>query len=397
MTHGVAGSEQGPLVFVVAGEPSGDVLGARLMKALKHEVAGGIRFSGLGGEQMAGEGLRSLFAIDELAVMGLVEVVPHLPSLYRRVKQTVAAAQAARPDVLVTIDSPVFTLEVSRRLKGRGFPLVHYVAPSVWAWKPWRARRMAGYLDHLLALLPFEPPYFEKHGLATSFVGHPAVEAVTTTAGDGAAFRAEHGISAETPILCVLPGSRRGEVGRLAPVFGAALDLLVRRFANLRVLVPTVGAVATMVRETVRNWPVPVQVLEGADVKYRAFAAADAALAASGTVAVELAVAGVPAVVAYRANPLTALLASGLIKVDHVSIVNLLLGREIQPELLQHRCTARKLAAAVQQLLSDPAARRAQQEGCAAAAEQLGLGGTPPSRRAACCVLSLIESGDRVW
>jgi lipid-A-disaccharide synthase len=393
MTGGTAGDERSPLVFLIAGEPSGDQLGARLMAALKAETDGRIRFAGVGGEAMARQGLASLFPIDELAVMGLVEVLPHARRIYRRIRETAAAVRAARPDVLVTIDSPSFTLRVSRRLKGSGIRLVHYVAPSVWAWKPWRARQMAGYLDHLLALLPFEPPYFEKHGLATTFVGHPAVEAAGTARLDGAAFRAQRAIPPEAPVLCVLPGSRRGEVGRMAPVFGRTLDLLAGRFSGLRALVPTVGTVADMVEEAVRDWPVPAEVLREADAKHGAFAAADAALAASGTVAVELAVAGLPAVIAYRVNPITAFLAARLIRVEHVSVVNLVLEREVQPERLQGRCTPSELAAALEPLLHDPAARRAQREGCAAAAGLLGLDGPAPSLRAARGVLAVIASG----
>jgi lipid-A-disaccharide synthase len=394
MTRTSAAEDRSPLVFLVAGEPSGDQLGARLMAALKAETGGRIRFAGVGGEGMAKEGLESLFPMDELAVMGIVEVLPHARRLHRRIGETVAAVRATRPDVLVTIDSPSFTLRVSRRLKGSGVPLVHYVAPSVWAWKPWRARRMAGYLDHLLALLPFEPPYFETHGLATTFVGHPAVERAERTRQEGAAWRAQRGIAPEAPVLCVLPGSRRGEVGRLAPVFGRTLGLLAGRFPGLRALVPTVGAVANMIEGAVRDWPVPAEVLSGDDAKYDAFAAADAALAASGTVAVELAVAGLPAVIAYRVHPLTAFLAAPLIRVDYASIVNLMLQREVQPERLQRRCTPDELALALERLLRNPSDRRVQREDCALVAEQLGLGGSAPSLRAARCVLSVIGSGD---
>ncbi len=396
MTRRVPGCGDGPRVFLVAGEPSGDFLGARLMAALKAETGGGVAFLGLGGEQMAAEGLESLFPIDELAVMGLVEVVPHLRRVHRRIKQTVAAAEAERPDILVSIDSPAFSLEISKRLKGRGFPLVHYVAPSVWAWKPRRARRVAGYLDHLLTLLPFEPPYFQSHGLPTTFVGHPAVEAVAPPPGAGATFRAERGIPQNATVLCVLPGSRRGEVARLAPVFGGALRVLAKSRPGLRVLVPTVRPVAELVKSAAQDWPVPSEVLDGAAAKQLAFAAADAALAASGTVAVELAVAGVPAVVAYRVNPLTAILAARMIRVEHVSVVNLLLDRELQPELLQRGCTPDNLAAAVKRLLDDPEARRAQLEGYASATQQLGRGGTPPSHRAAHRILELIGSGGGV-
>ncbi len=387
------GGEQGPLIFLIAGEPSGDLLGARLMAALKAATGGRVRFAGVGGALMSAEGLRSLFPIGELSVMGLVEVLPHIRNIRRRFEQTVTAVEAARPDALVTIDSPAFTLRVSRRLKGRGYPLIHYVAPSVWAWKPWRARQIAGYLDHLIALLPFEPPYFEKYGLATTFVGHPAVEAEVLPPSEGAAFRRAQGIPADATLICVLPGSRRAEVARLAPDFSRALRLMTERRAGLHAVVPTVSGVEDLLRQVVQTWPVQVTVAVGCHAKYRAFAAADLALAASGTVAVELAVAGVPAVIAYRVNPLSAFLARRLIKVDYVSLPNLVVGEELQPELLQERCTGRSLASALERLLDDPAARRQQLEGCTRAARRLGLGGPAPSHRAAETILSVIRSG----
>jgi lipid-A-disaccharide synthase len=376
-----------PLIFLVAGEPSGDQLGARLMAALKVETGGRVRFAGVGGERMAAEGLTSLFPIQELAVMGLIEVLPHAFNIYRRIRQTVAAAAAARPAALVTIDSPSFTLEVSQRLKGRGFPLIHYVAPSVWAWKSWRAKHIAGFLDHLLVLLPFEPPYFEKHGLKTTFVGHPAVEMARVSA-DPAAFRARHFIPAQAPLLTVLPGSRRGEVKRLAPVFGATLGLLAERHIGLRAVVPTVETVADQVEAAVRDWPVPTDVLHGPAEKYQAFAASDAALAASGTVAVELAVAGLPAVIGYRLNWLSGALARRLVKAKYVSLVNLVLDRPLQAELLLGDCTPRRLAAALEPLLDDPATRAAHIAGCREAVARLSAGDESPSRRAAQVILS---------
>ncbi|MEM7225863.1 MAG: lipid-A-disaccharide synthase [Pseudomonadota bacterium] len=379
----------GPLIFLVAGEPSGDQLGARLMAALKRQTGGRVRFAGLGGEQMAEQGLTSLFPIDELSILGIVEVLPHIRRIYQRIRETVAAVQAARPAALVTIDSPSFSLEVSQRLKGQGIPLIHYVAPTVWAWKPWRAKKMAGYLDHLLALLPFEPPYFETHGLATTVVGHPAVE---RTAGPEAAaeLRATLGIAPDAPLVCVLPGSRRGEVSRLLPVFGGALGQLAERVEGLRVVLPTVGGVADQVGEAVERWTVPVEVLQGAERKFAAFAAADVGLAASGTVTVELAVSGLPSVVAYKVSPLSAMIARRLLKIDHAAMPSLVLGREVQPELLQENCTADKLADAVGRLLSDPTVRQAQLDNAAAAAKLLGYGDQAPSEKAAAKILEII-------
>ncbi len=383
------GRGEAPLVFLVAGEPSGDAIGARLMAALKHQTAGHIRFAGVGGERMASEGLESLFPIGELAVMGILEVLPHIRKILRRIRQTARAADALRPAAVVTIDSPSFTLEVSQRLKGRGMRLIHYVAPSVWAWKPWRARQIARYLDHLLTLLPFESPYFEKHGLATTFVGYPAVEGAAE-GDDALAFRDKHGIPRDAPILCVLPGSRRGEVKRLLPVFVKTVARLRVDFPELRVVVPTVSTVAETVAGSTGDWAVPVTIVRDAGDMAGAFAAARAALAASGTVAVELAAAGCPAVIAYRMNYATALLALCLVRVDFASPVNLVLGRAAQPEFIQLNCTPRKLAVAVRVLLADSPARQAQLADCREAILRLGGGGEMPSARAARAVLRVI-------
>lgn len=388
-SSGGCGPKTAPLVFIVAGEPSGDLLGARLMAALREETGGHIRFAGVGGEGMAAQGLHSLVPIEELSVMGLVEVLPHLFKILGHIRQTAAAARSLNPALVLTIDAPNFSLEISKRLAGLGVPRVHYVAPSVWAWKARRAERIARFLDHLLVLLPFEPPYFEKHGLATTFVGHPAVED-TRPPGAGSALRERHGIPPEARLIAVLPGSRRGEVKRLSPIFAAALGQLKARFPDLHVLVPTLSGVAEMVRAHSGNWPLPVTVLTGPDDKREAFAAAEVALAASGTVAVELAVAGVPAVIAYRLAPLTAMIAHRLIKAPYASIPNLLLNREVQPELLTDDCTPDNLAAAVGVLLADPAAREAQKAAYREVVGMLTPGGDTPSRRAARKLLKLI-------
>lgn len=382
----------GPLIFLVAGEPSGDQLGARLMAALKAETGGAVRFAGVGGPRMQAEGLKSLFPMDDLAVMGLVEVLPHLRRILRRIAETVAAARRLRPDALVTIDAPGFSLRVSKRLKGAGFPLIHYVAPSVWAWKPWRARRIAGFLDHLLALLPFEPPYFEAHGLATTVVGHPAIEAAAEPA-DGVAFRRRQGIAANAPLLAVLPGSRMAEVSRLAPVFAATLARLAPDLPGLCAVVPTVPNVAARVRAATATWPVETRVLEQPAEKYAAFAAADAALAASGTVAVELAVAHCPTVVAYKVSPVTAAIVRRMLKVRYASLANLVLDRPVQPELLQENCTPEMLAAAVHPLLNEGKARERQLADLDAVVAALsGAGEGPPSRQAARCVLQVVSA-----
>ena len=378
-----------PLIFLIAGEASGDDLGAGLMAALQRLTGGKVRFAGVGGGQMAEQGLSSLFPMAELSVMGFAEVLPHLPGLVRRLRETVAHAEARRPAAVVTIDSPGFNFRVARRLKGSGYPLIHYVAPTVWAWRPGRARRVAAYLDHLLCVLPFEPPYFESQGLSCTFVGHPVVERGADRS-DGAAFRRRHGFAGDVPLLCLLPGSRRGEATRLLPVFADTLARLRRERPNLIAVVPTVEEVAGTVARATSSWPSPPLVLTDVTEKYDAFAAANAALAASGTVALELAMAGVAAVIAYRMNPLTAALARRLIRVRFVNLVNIILDREAVPEYLQGDCRAEKLVQALEGLLDDEDARNAQAAAGRDALRRLGLGGPAPSGRAAQVVLDVI-------
>ena len=326
-----------PLIFIVAGEPSGDALGARLMQALKKKTRNRVSFAGIGGDRMEEEGIKSLFPMAELSVMGAAEVLPRLAQLLGRIREAAEAIDRRPPSALVTIDSPDFNFRVLKRLGKKDFPFIHFVAPSVWAWRPGRAKKVAGILDHLIALLPFEPPYFEVEGLKTTFVGHPVLES-GADAGDGPGFRARHGFSGDDPIIAVLPGSRMGEVTRLGPVFAETLFLLKKKFPGLRAVVPTVAPVASTVRRLTAEWPVPALVLEGDPEKYDAFAAADIALAASGTVALELALAGTPAVITYKTNPLTALIGKVLFKARYVHIVNLVLDREAVPELLQGAC-----------------------------------------------------------
>ncbi len=381
--------------MVVAGEPSGDVLGGRLMAALRERSAKDIRFIGVGGEHMTAEGLDSLFPMDELSVMGAFEVLPLIPRLLRRIGQTAALARRARPDVVVTIDAPAFNFRMARRLRGAGMPLVHYVAPTVWAWRPGRAREIAAFLDHLMVLLPFEPPFFEAEGLACTFVGHPVVESGADSgadSGDGAAFRLRHAMAPDCPLLVVLPGSRRGEVRRLLPVFGEAVSRLGERVPGLRVVVPAVSGVASEIENAVGEWAVPAQVVRGGQEKYDAFAAGDAALAASGTVALELAMARLPAVIAYRMNPLTMMIARRLVRLASVNLVNIIRDETVVPEFLQSRCRPELLAAAVEKILVDPDARAAQIGAYDIVAEVLGAGAETPSRRAAGVILRIMAN-----
>lgn len=383
-----------PLIFLMAGEPSGDALGARLMAALKRETNGGVRFAGVGGERMIAEGMRSQFPMEELSIMGLAEVLPRAPRIFRRVRETVAEITALRPDAVVSIDATGFCFRVEKRLKaaGLGIPLIHYVAPMVWAWRPWKAKLVAGFLDHLMTLLPFEPPYFEKEGLPTTFVGHPVIEEGADK-GDGPGFRKRHGIPADVPLLAVLPGSRRIEVSRLLPVFAETLGILKREWPNLHAVVATVSTVADTVTAAARHWPVPTTVVRGVSEKFDAFAAANAALAASGTVSLELAIARCPMVIAYKVSHFTAfLIRHFLARIRFATIVNLLEGRAVIPELLQEHCNSAELATTVGQLLRDPDARRAQIEEAAPALRHLGVGSVLPSTRAARVILDVIAA-----
>ncbi len=382
-----SGEDARPLIFLVAGEPSGDQVGGRLMAALKRQTAGAVRFAGIGGERMKGEGLESLFPMEDLSVVGIVEVVPHLPRIFWRMRQTVAAVRARRPDVVVTIDSPEFSFGVGKRLKGAGIPLIHCVAPQVWAWRSHRARMMSRFLDHLLVLLPFEPPYFEAVGLGCTFIGHPVVESGADK-GAGPEFRGRHGIPGDAPVLCILPGSRHSETSRLVPVFVETLRRLARDFPRLHGVAPTVSAVETDVASA--DWPIPITLVKGEAEKYNAFAASSAALAASGTVALELAMAGLPMVVAYKLMPLSAWIARRMMRVRYATFVNLILDRELVPEFLQEKCTPPLLAKAVARLLSDAQARKAQIDGARKVARELGLGRRPPSEHAAEVILDFV-------
>lgn len=384
--------------FLVAGEPSGDLLGAALMRGLREASAGPVAFLGVGGPAMAAEGFESLFPQDDLAVMGLVEVLPRLRTILRRMDETARACVAAAPDALITIDSPSFGLRVMRRVRRQapGIRTIHYVAPSVWAWRPGRARRMAGLVDHVLALLPFEPPYFTAHGIGCTFVGHPVATAPQASPAAAAALRARFGIAPGAPVLLALPGSRLGEVQRHLAPFGAVVGQLARLLPGLAVIVPTVPGVAAAVRAGVAAWPVAPHVLDGdgsAAEKQAAFAAADAALAASGTVTLELAAAGVPMVAVYRTHWLTAQIVRRIVKVDTANLVNLVTGARAVPEFLQEHFTPDSATAALLPLFGDTPERTRQRAAFDAALAVLGRGGQPPGLRAAHAVLSALPPG----
>lgn len=387
-----AAVDAGPLVYVIAGEPSGDMLGGALMESLKALTGGTVRFAGVGGLAMRAQGLESLFPMEDLAVMGIVEVLPRLPALLARIRETAADVAARRPDVLVTIDSPDFNFRVARKVRrlAPDVPLVHYVAPTVWAWRPERARQVAGFLDHVLCLFPFEPPYFAREGLAATFVGHPIAARPPLPAADKA--RWALGLEGDRPVLAVLPGSRASEVSRMMPVFAGTVRQLLAGGWRGTVVIPTLDKVRAVVEREAAGLACRTLVTTSSDEKWTALAAADAALAASGTVVLELAAAGTPTVVAYRVSPISAAVGRRLIKVAHVGLVNILMNREVMPEYLQEACTAERLAPAVRGLLTDAAARDAQKQALAEAMAMLRPPDGTPADAAARVVLDTIKA-----
>lgn len=381
-------------VFIIAGEPSGDALGARLMAALKREAGVPLRFSGVGGPLMAAEGLDSQFPMGELTLLGVMEVLPKAAHVLRRVREVAARIIETRPDVVVTVDAPAFSFRVGKKIKGHGLCHIHYVAPTVWAWRPRRAKMVAGFLSHLLVLFPFEPPYFEVHGLDTTFVGHSVVEGAAEAAtmkAAGQELLARLDIAPERPVLVVLPGSRSSEVRRLTPVFGEALALLKAKMPDLAILVPTVPNVSRLVREMTADWPVTPHILEAAADKLPAMAIARAALAASGTVALELALTETPMVIAYKANPLSAMVFRLMSKLRFANLINIMEQRAIVPELLQDQCRADRLSSEVLRLMEEEPARQTQIEAMQRVMQALGRGGPPPSTRAARAILSVLR------
>lgn len=369
-------------LYLIAGEPSGDRLGAALMAGLR-SLSPGVEFRGIGGPLMQAEGLTSLFPMEELSIMGLVEVLPKYRHLKRRIAQTAEAALAAQPAALITIDSPDFCLRVAALVKAARPDLrtVHYVAPSVWAWRPGRAAKMARHIDHVLALLPFEPPLMRAAGMSCDFVGHPVVSEPLASPAE----RAQ--MAGQGPLLLALPGSRKGEVRRLCPVFGETIARIAANHPGLRVALPTVRGVEPLVRDLTRDWAVAPQIITDPALKRAAFAMADVALAASGTVSLELAANGCPMVIAYDMNRLTLWLMRRAALVDTVTLVNLVSETRVVPEYIGEACRADRIAPALEALLADPTG---QKHAMALTMDRLGKGGEAPGLRAARSVLSVL-------
>lgn len=340
-------------IYFVAGEPSGDLLASRLMKTLDRKLNHNVDFFGVGGETMEQQNFKSLFDSSDLAVMGLAEVVPSIPRILRRLHQTIKDIVEKKPDVVITVDSWSFSARVNKKLKklNLGIPQIHYVAPQVWAWKKGRAKTCGKYIDRMFALLPYEPQYFIPYGLQVDFVGHPVVESGASR-GQGNIFRQNNNLE-KSKILCLLPGSRKSEIKYLLPVFEKTITLLKKDFPNLEIILPTVATVEKSIRKIVETWSVPVQIVSGEKSRYDVFAASDVALAASGTVALELAMAKVPYTIAYKMNKVSSFLAKKLVKGRFVNLINILADKCIVKENLLENCQPQILYEEVKKLLSD--------------------------------------------
>lgn len=378
-------------VFVLAGEPSGDRLGGAMMQGLR-QLHPDITFDGIGGPMMAEQGLVSLFPMDELSIMGIAEVLPKYRHLKRRIVQTAKAVIDVGADVLITIDSPDFSLRVAKLVKAAStIRTVHYVAPTVWAWRPGRAAKMARMIDHVLALFPFEPALMQAAGMECDFVGHPVVAEPQATDAEIAAFRTAFDLG-DAPVLLALPGSRRSEVTRLTPVFGKALQQVTQQHSDLRIVVPAAASLADLVVQKTADWPANVVIIDPNALdkstaqahKRAAFRTANVALAASGTVSLELAAAQTPMVIAYKFNWLSWQIISRLLLIDTGTLVNLVSETRVVPECLGPECTPDLIAQRLAEVLSAP---DQQNDAMALTMKRLGQGGKAPGLRAAQAVL----------
>jgi lipid-A-disaccharide synthase len=378
-------------VMLVAAEASGDALGAGLARALKARLGDGVRFVGVGGSRMAAEGVDSPFDIASLSILGIFEAVAAYRTVVRRVADTAALAAREKPDVAVLIDSWGFTLRVAQALRKASpdLPLVKYVGPQVWATRPGRAKTLAASVDHLLSIHSFDAPWFEAEGLKTTFVGNPAL-AKDFSRADPARLRAAIGAGAGDDILLVLPGSRPAEIKLVMPVFEEAVKRLKVERPTLHVVIPAAGTVLESVRAKVAGWPFRAHVIEDEQLKDDAFVAGTVALACSGTVTTELALAGAPMVVAYRIGAASYAILKLIFKSPWVTMFNIAAKDFVAPEFLQAECTPDRLAAAVAERLDDPALRARQTAAQNAALEVMGRGGPDPSEKAADTLLALL-------
>jgi lipid-A-disaccharide synthase len=385
------GPDVGRKIFLIATEESGDRLGANLMKVLRQRLGGAVQFEGVGGRAMAIEGLTSLFPIEELSIIGFAAVVRQLPAIMRRIRESAEAVIAAAPDILIIIDSPDFTHRVAKRVRVKAprIPIVDYVSPTVWAWRPGRARAMKPYIDHVMALLPFEPETYEQlHGPPCSYVGHPLTEQIAQLRPNAEEQRRRDG---SPPVLLILPGSRRSEIKQHMTAFGMTLTRLQQEGTAFEAVLPTMPHLTEAIAAALKFWKVQPRVVVGDDEKRAAFRIAHAALAKSGTVTLELALAGVPMVAAYRTGAMEAFIVKRVIRVNSVILANLVVGENVVPEFLQDDCRSERLLPALRDVLGDSALRRKQVEAFARIDSIMSTGNQTPSVRVAEIVLATMR------
>ncbi len=384
-------------VMMVAIEASADILGANLAKALRRRLGSKVRFVGVGGSRMAAEGVVSPFDTQELAIVGFVEAWKAYPRVRRHLDSTLELAKREKPDVVVLIDAWAFTIRVAQRMRKEmpGVPLVKYVAPQLWATRPGRAKTLAATVDHLLAIHKMDLPYFEKVGLPTTFVGNATLTRDFSRT-DPTRTRALIGAGPKDRILLMLPGSRRGEIRHVMPAFMDAVDILVKDRPDLKIVLPVASQVADLVNAQLAAWPQHVHVLEDETSKADAFAAATAALACSGTITTELALAGAPMVVAYKVDGPTAVMARLLLRTKWITLFNIAAKAFVAPELVQEDCTGPKIAAAVAPLLDDPARRSRQVAEQNVALEIMGRGLADPANKSAETIIAVLKARGRL-
>lgn len=392
-----ANHEKPLVIYLIAGEASGDLLGARLMHSLRMQLPEKspdkkILFYGIGGERMEAEGLASLFPYHEISLMGFVEIIPYIFRTIAHINLTVADITVKEPDMVITIDSPGFCFRVVEKLRKSYIEtkFVHYVAPTVWAYKPQRAKKCAKLFDHMLVLLPFEPQYFNKVGLESTFVGHPVV--YEGNKGDGSVFRRKYDIPDNAMLFCLLPGSREGEIKRHMPIFTRTLSMLAISYPNITVAIAVPEHALQFLGPYLNNSPFRVIIAENDQDKKNAMSASQFAFVKSGTVAFEVASSGTPMLITYKINKFSAWWLKRIITTKYVNLINILSRKEVIPELLQEQATPLMLASCANAILSTPDLQNAQKTAIGSALKRLlPENNSDPSMLAATKILSLLS------
>ncbi len=384
-------STQYKKVFIIAGETSGDHLGASLMKAV-HDLHSSIEFIGVGGVEMQSlKGFNSLFPLSDIAVMGFLPVILKLPTLVQRINQTVKAVIVSRPDLLIIVDSPDFTHRVAKKLRKSlpHIPILNYVSPTVWAWREGRAKKMRPYVDHLLALLPFEPAvHLRLKGPECTYVGHPLIERLSEFQPNNSEIKIRE---RDPPQILILPGSRHAEVDRLMPIFGEAVALIAAKKPNTVFVLPAVAHLKNDIIKLVEDWKIKPEIIYGQTAKLAAFRTARAAIAASGTVTLELALGKIPMITAYKVSILEEMIIKTLVKVQSAILPNLIINRQFIPEFLQKKCTAENISSSLLNILPDGKERRSQLDGFDEVLKIMQVNGGHPSVNAAKIALSMLK------